>query len=694
MRKNPDKQCPICGVTHNRRGFTCSNECASISRKNSAKEKNCEYCGESFKAIHHFDRFCSREHFSECKNCGKRFSLSDVRRPSLTCSTSCAATISHTDKSKRKRKENSLEKYGVEHPFQAEEIKKKIRDNPEHQKTLIGSEEFAKKLTEIYGVTNIRNSAEMNEKFKKKFSENHDGIENPFQLEEVKEKIRKTNQKLYGRDSYSQTDEFKEKVKETSLEKYGVEHPLSAPEVRSKIRESNLEKYGVEHPQQSLNIREKTRQTNLKRYGVEHVFQNEDIKNKIGDTNLEKYGARNPFASPEIQEKIRETLLETYGVTNPSQMKSHKDKVRQTSLERYGFSSFVASPEVQSKMKETMLKNWGAEHALQVPELKEKAASTFETNVNNNSIQVAGRISKLNRNFKEFLKDRFDVEAIFEKTVDGCSYDLYVSEKNMLIELNPVISHNSTVAYRCVVESCDLPCTKHEPVKPSYHFDRAVIAQKNGMYLTQIYDWDDSEALFSGKLSKKRRSISAHNTVAMEISAKDANDFLSLHHVQGGVRGQSYCFGLFLDDELVAVATFGKPRFRNDHEFEFVRFSVNKEYSVHGAASKLFNYFVSKVHPKSVISYIDFNHSTLDTFLSHLDFVELTPTGPQKIWWNPKKRSKIYASSVLKLGADRLLGTSYGSPKESGLNNDDIMLKEGYLEIFTAGNRIFSWISS
>ena len=48
-------------------------------------------------------------------------------------------------------------------------------------------------------------------------------------------------------------------------------------------------------------------------------------------------------------------------------------------------------------------------------------------------------------------------------------------------------------------------------------------------------------------------------------------------------------------------------------------------------------------------------------------------------------------TSLLSIGADRILGTSYGSKKESGMDNRDIMLAEGFLEVYTAGNRVYLW---
>lgn len=48
-------------------------------------------------------------------------------------------------------------------------------------------------------------------------------------------------------------------------------------------------------------------------------------------------------------------------------------------------------------------------------------------------------------------------------------------------------------------------------------------------------------------------------------------------------------------------------------------------------------------------------------------------------------------TSLLMIGADRIIGTKYSPPKKCGMNNEEIMLKEGFQKIYTSGNRVFMW---
>ena len=63
--------------------------------------------------------------------------------------------------------------------------------------------------------------------------------------------------------------------------------------------------------------------------------------------------------------------------------------------------------------------------------------------------------------------------------------------------------------------------------------------------------------------------------------------------------------GLYYDDKLVQVMTFGKPRYNRRYDYELLRLCTRAGYSVTGGAERLFNYFVKYYAPKSVISYCD-----------------------------------------------------------------------------------------
>lgn len=105
--------------------------------------------------------------------------------------------------------------------------------------------------------------------------------------------------------------------------KYGVDNVFQLDNTKEKIKETNIIKFGVENPQQNKKIKEKTESTNLKKYGVKNPFQSEDIKKKMKKTNLKKYGVEFPSQSANIREKMENTSLLNYGFKFPTQNLNH-----------------------------------------------------------------------------------------------------------------------------------------------------------------------------------------------------------------------------------------------------------------------------------------------------------------------------------------------------------------------------------
>lgn len=75
------------------------------------------------------------------------------------------------------------------------------------------------------------------------------GVENPFQCEDVKEKSRRTLSDNFGINvvNPSQIKELRLKAVNTWISKYGVDNPMKSESVRLKTRLTLFEKYGVKN---------------------------------------------------------------------------------------------------------------------------------------------------------------------------------------------------------------------------------------------------------------------------------------------------------------------------------------------------------------------------------------------------------------------------------------------------------------
>jgi len=116
------------------------------------------------------------------------------------------------------------------------------------------------------------------------------------------------------------------------IERYGVENPSQLQKIKDKKRETYLEHLGVEHPSQSKIIKEKIKQTSKEHYGVEYPSQSQEIKEKVKQTNLERRGVEYSLQSKEVQSKIKQIMKDRYGKENYSQTSEGRRISRETAI--------------------------------------------------------------------------------------------------------------------------------------------------------------------------------------------------------------------------------------------------------------------------------------------------------------------------------------------------------------------------
>ena len=209
------------------------------------------------------------------------------------------------------------------------------------------------------------------------------GVDNAFQSEEKKQKIRQTNLKNLGVENPSQSELIKQKKVKTSINHFGVENPSQSEEIKEKIKQTNLLNMGVECSFQSKNVQNKIRKRIKDLYGVEFASQSQQVKDKYKETCQEKWGVDNTFQSTEIKSKIRQTNKLLYNSIDPGNLPEFRDKAKRTSIEHYGVEYYSQSIEYHKKKKHKF-------HSEKYPELT--FDSTWEVKVydfcRDNNIEV------------------------------------------------------------------------------------------------------------------------------------------------------------------------------------------------------------------------------------------------------------------------------------------------------------------
>ena len=201
-----------------------------------------------------------------------------------------------------------------------------------------------------------------------------------------------------------------------------------------------------------------------------------------------------------------------------------------------------------------------------------------------------------------------------------------------------------------------------------------------------LWDWDNLEIVID-IINNNKKKIYARSCEVKEIKKKKIIDeFLNENHLQGTCRGQNIKLGLYYNNELVELMTFGKPIYNKKYEYELLRLCTKLGYFVIGGASKLFTYFKEKYCPNSIISYCD--KSKFDgKIYNNLGFNLIDTTQPACHWCERHCKIHITDNLLRKLGADAILGTSF----DKGTSNEQIMLNNGFVQVYDCGQYVFEY---
>ena len=184
-------------------------------------------------------------------------------------------------------------------------------------------------------------------------------------------------------------------------------------------------------------------------------------------------------------------------------------------------------------------------------------------------------------------------------------------------------------------------------------------------------------------LNKTENKIYARKCEIREVSSIESKNFLDKNHLQGNSCAK-YRYGLYYNDELVSLMTFGSLRKNlgsssKEGCYELLRFCNKLNTNVIGGASKLFKHFIKEHNPSEIISYCDYRWSDgrmyemLGFELSHIS----QPNYYYIIDGKRKNRFGFRKDILIKEGFD-------GNKTEH-----QIMLERGIYRIYDCGCKVY-----
>jgi len=395
-----------------------------------------------------------------------------------------------------------------------------------------------------------------------------------------------------------------------NLKKYGVENISQLESVKEAKRQTCLKNFGVEYPQQNKKIQKKTKSNNLKKYNVTNPAKLEENKKKQVQTKIEKYGRVNlqkesPFCRKEVREKSKQTMIKRYGFENPFANEEIKKKISQNHFMTY-------LPVIKKRLQQQQVELLDDYKGLRIKDkdiyynfkcliCNTEFKSSIHSRVPRCPTCFPKFISRAEKEIENFIKTIYSGKIIEnDRTVlEGKELDIYLPNKKIAIEFDGLYWHS-----------------ENQGKNKNYHLNKTKVCNEKGIYLIHIFEdeWSDKQEIVKSRLShligfNKYERIYARKCIIKEISSKQKNIFLNEHHIQGADKSK-YKLGLFYNDELVSLMTFGKARIAlgsksEDDVYELIRFASKKNTVVIGGASKLLKYFERNIKWKKIFSFSD-----------------------------------------------------------------------------------------
>lgn len=330
-------------------------------------------------------------------------------------------------------------------------------------------------------------------------------------------------------------------------------------------------------------------------------------------TKYKKAGSKLEYNN-RIQKKRKETLIKAYGSLE-NFYGERKAKTEKSNLEKYG-SLYKCTADLMDKHSELYQKVWTdknfSENYLRT--FKVKPTVKFlasELNCTENSVhlwlekfQLSTYVKNIKTGYEEeiisFLHSLniFNIKVNNRKILKGLELDLFLPDYNLAIEFNGNYYHSS------------LNKDRH------YHFNKSFACEQKGIRLIHIYQyqWDDPvkqavlKSIITNALGKNSKIIYARKCDLKILSKKDVEEF-SINNSIHGHRNASIYLGLFYQEELVEMMSFGKAFFARDFsiDYECIRSITKVNTTVVGGMNKLFKYFIQNYKPNKVLYYVDYN---------------------------------------------------------------------------------------
>ncbi len=252
----------------------------------------------------------------------------------------------------------------------------------------------------------------------------------------------------------------------------------------------------------------------------------------------------------------------------------------------------------------------------------------------------------------------------------GVSIDIFVPELNLAIEYNGVYTHSELYGLK----------------NKYYHLHKTEECEKRNIQLIHILDkeWHEQneivKSMLLSKMGKNEFIYQARKCEIKLVNKKISDSFCVQNHIQGKAKS-SINIGLYYNNDLVSLMTFGKSRYDKNYDWELLRFCNKLNSTTNGGFSKLLKYFRINYNG-SIISYANRRFS-IGSIYEKNGFTFIKNTTPNYFY----TKRHLTLESRLKYQKHKL--SSLFKEVDMKKTEWEIMQENGYDRIWDCGNKVY-----
>lgn len=421
---------------------------------------------------------------------------------------------------------------------------------------------------------------------------------------------------------------------------------------------------------------EKIKNTKTIKYGDATYNNRELYKNTLN----KNYGVSNPMYSSKIRENFLNSLLEKYGVTNIMKNNEVKERNKLSNIEN-NINFHTRSHLSQSVIEKLDNIEWlKSQNETKTPLAISKELGTSSSviykifNKHNIEYRHHYNTSVWQNEIETYISSITTCEILKnDRTIlNGQELDIVIPELNLAFECNGILWHSEVMGGK----------------DSKYHLNKTKLAENAGYKLIHLHDneWHTKSEIIKSRISnelKLNNRIYGRNTLIRKLSTVEEKEFFNKTHLQGYTKS-AICYGLTLDNNIVAAMSFGKSRFNKNFSYELLRYSTDLYQNIVGGPSKLLLKFVKDFDPENIVSYSHRTFGTsslykkLDFEFSHSSLPSYRYTKNYHILENRLKYQKSKIKDLLPVF-------------DAKLSEWENMKANGFDRIWDCGNDVWAW---